>query len=104
MPVASSDKFQEQSLVTGDRPAWEELYRTWFRKLFNYGRRFSPNEGLIEDVIQDIFLTLWQQGNMGIRSLGSYLFTSFRSEEHPSELQSLMRRPYAVSCVRHTYI
>src|SRR3546814_21106782 len=47
--------------------------------MFNYGRKFSPDEGLIEDVIQDIFLTLWQQGNMGIRSLGSYLFTSFRN-------------------------
>src|SRR3546814_11111812 len=47
--------------------------------MFKYGRKFSPDEGLIEDVIQDIFLTLWQQGNMGIRSLGSYLFTSFRN-------------------------
>lgn len=79
MPVSSGEKIQEISFEAGNTTAWEELYSTWFRKLFNYGRKFSPDEGLIEDVIQDIFLTLWQQGNIHIRSLGSYLFTSFRN-------------------------
>ncbi|QEC51618.1 RNA polymerase sigma factor (sigma-70 family) [Anseongella ginsenosidimutans] len=79
MPTSSGGKLQGTLFEAGNSAAWEELYTTWFRKLFNYGRKFSPDEGLIEDVIQDIFLTLWQQGNLQVRSLGSYLFTAFRN-------------------------
>jgi len=79
MPTASGNTFQGIHREGGNTMAWEELYAVWFRKLFNYGRKFSPDEGLIEDVIQDIFLTLWQQGSLEVRSPDSYLFTAFRN-------------------------
>jgi len=79
MPVPFDSKIQETALEKGNRAAWDESYRIWFRKLFNYGRKFSADEGLIEDVIQDIFVALWQQGDSRVRSLDGYLFTSFRN-------------------------
>lgn len=79
MPIASGGKLHGTLFEAGNSAAWEELYITWFSKLFNYGRKFSPDEALIEDVIQDIFVNLWQQGNLQVRSLGSYLFTAFRN-------------------------
>src|SRR3546814_9877856 len=42
---------------------------------------------------------------INIRSAFSGLSDAFeRSDEHPSELQSLMRIPYAVFCLKNTYI
>lgn len=79
MPTASGKKLKGTLYEGGDSMAWDELYTSWFRKLFNYGRKFSQDDGLIEDVIQDVFLTLWQQGRFHMRSPDSYLFTAFRN-------------------------
>src|SRR3546814_6781669 len=38
-------------------------------------------------------------GSLGVM-VGARLFDRFRSEEHTSELQSLMRIPYAVFCLK----
>src|SRR3546814_5725630 len=41
----------------------------------------------------------WRQAELG-KDLGRYSFRSWRSEEHTSELQSLMRISYAVFCLK----
>ncbi|HYH56777.1 MAG TPA: sigma-70 family RNA polymerase sigma factor [Anseongella sp.] len=79
MPIFSGDKDPVTPFEAGNSRACAELYSVWYGKLFNYGRKFSADEGIIEDVIQDIFLTIWQQGSLHVRSLGSYLFTAFRN-------------------------
>lgn len=79
MPVFSGGKDSNTPFEAGNSTACAELYSSWYGKLFNYGRKFSSDEGLIEDVIQDIFLIIWQQGSLQIRSLNSYLFTAFRN-------------------------
>jgi RNA polymerase sigma factor (sigma-70 family) len=59
---------------------YEELYKTYFKKFFNYGRKFTKDIYLIEDSIQEVFLDIWnkRQRSVEIESLNSYFFSSFR--------------------------
>src|SRR3546814_8427886 len=52
---------------------------------------------------RDILLGLWQRAAIFLKSAGTIIFIStivLRSEEHTSELQSLMRISYAVFCLK----
>src|SRR3546814_10498550 len=52
------------------------------------------------DYLRDQGITLFPQDGSGITSPDQILVTSARSEEHTSELQSLMRISYAVFCLK----
>ncbi|MCW3120028.1 MAG: polymerase, sigma-24 subunit, subfamily [Chitinophagaceae bacterium] len=49
--------------------------------MHNYGRKFTDNTALIEDAIQTVFITLWnnRENLATIHSPRSYLFYSFRN-------------------------
>jgi len=59
---------------------YERLYKTYFKKFFNYGRKFTRDIHLIEDSIQEVFLDIWnkRQKAVEIASANSYYFSSFR--------------------------
>lgn len=50
-------------LKAGDGEALDELARLRYRLLFNYATRFTRDRELIKDVIQDLFLELWDKRN-----------------------------------------
>jgi RNA polymerase sigma factor (sigma-70 family) len=64
----------------GDRVAFEALVRGQYRRLFEYGTRFSRDRDFLKDCIQDLFLDLWEHR----RTLGPtpsvkfYLFKALR--------------------------
>src|SRR3546814_9762114 len=64
-----------------DRAALERLDRKFRRSLLTYFGRRTSDRCDLEDMVQDVFVRL-------------------RSEEHTSELQSLMRISYAVFCLK----
>lgn len=43
----------------GNADAFGELMRTHYQDLFNYGARFTKDDRLVKDCIQDLFLALW---------------------------------------------
>lgn len=43
----------------GDEHAFAELAKRYYRTLFQYGQRFTPNMQQTEDVIQDLLVHLW---------------------------------------------
>jgi RNA polymerase sigma factor (sigma-70 family) len=43
----------------GNADAFGELIRVHYQDLFNYGTRFTKDEELVKDCIQDLFLQLW---------------------------------------------
>jgi RNA polymerase sigma factor (sigma-70 family) len=43
----------------GNADAFDGLMRAHYQDLFNYGTRFTRDEELVKDCIQDLFLTLW---------------------------------------------
>ena len=59
----------------------EELYLKYYPELMVYGKTLTTNQQLIEDTIQDLFLTLWQksQSLMFKNSIENYIFISFRN-------------------------
>jgi RNA polymerase sigma factor (sigma-70 family) len=54
-----SDSILWDNLRGGDKKSFDQIYHTYINVLFNYGRRFSQNEELIEECIQDFFTDLW---------------------------------------------
>jgi len=43
----------------GNADAFGKLIRTHYQDLYNYGTRFTRDEELVKDCIQDLFLALW---------------------------------------------
>jgi len=65
---------------SGDEGAFKVVFDTYYDPLFNYGHKFSPDDHIIEDVIQDLFVKLWV-GRASIKQTGSvknYLYKAFR--------------------------
>lgn len=70
-----------QHIASDDRQAYSEVYIYYFKRLFNYGRKFTEEEILVEDAIQETFITLWNYRHRmhSIKSPQSYLFYTFRN-------------------------
>jgi RNA polymerase sigma factor (sigma-70 family) len=69
-----------QNIIDGDKDAYAGIYIDYFKKLFNYGRKFTTDEALIEDSIQEMFLDIWNKKEkmLEVDSFNSYFFSSFR--------------------------
>lgn len=67
-------------LKKGDKSALEKIYRTFFKELFNYGKRFSSDTSLVEDSIQDLFIDIWnkKENLADLTQIKPYLFVSLR--------------------------
>ena len=69
------------NIETGDIKAYSEVYIFYYKKLYNYGRKFTQDTTLIEDAIDEVFIMVWtnRQKLSTIRSPHSYIFSSFRN-------------------------
>lgn len=74
------DKQTWQNIINGDTEAYASIYISYFKKLFNYGRKFTTDETIIEDSIQEMFLDIWNKKEkmLEVESFNSYFFSSFR--------------------------
>ncbi|MEX0771751.1 MAG: sigma-70 family RNA polymerase sigma factor [Balneolales bacterium] len=68
------------NIKTGNKDAFTQLYTLYYRQLYNYGYKIAPNEELIKDCIQELFLAMWNQRETEneIHSMRSYLITAMR--------------------------
>ena len=46
---------------TGSRPAFNKLFNAYIQILFDYGCKFTTDEQLVEDCIQELFVDLWRK-------------------------------------------
>lgn len=83
-----------KTAVTRDEAAWDDfvnsgsmkalsvVYHGYFDYLFNYGRRFTSEDHLIEDAIQNVFTNLIKSGSKlrRVNNVRFYLTISFRNE------------------------
>ena len=69
------------NIETGDIKAYSEVYVFYYKKLYNYGRKFTQDTTVIEDTIDEVFIMVWtnRQKLSTIRSPHSYIFSSFRN-------------------------
>jgi RNA polymerase sigma-70 factor (ECF subfamily) len=47
--------------VAGDQQALGELYDRWSKPAFSLARRVCADEGLAEDVVQEVFIAFWRE-------------------------------------------
>jgi len=67
-------------LKEGDKSALEQIYRTHAAQLLKYGRKFTRNEQLVEDCVQDLFIEIWRNrtGLSETDAIQPYLLLSLR--------------------------
>ena len=75
-----SDILLWKKLKEGDKSALEQIYSTYISSLLKYGRKFSRNDQVIEDCIQDLFIELWKnrEGIGMTDSIQRYLLVALR--------------------------
>lgn len=71
-----------QQLAEGDRNAFRALYDLHRDKLFYYTIRLTESKQVAEDVLQDVFVKVWQQRESlkEIRSFDAWLFTLAKNQ------------------------
>lgn len=78
----SNEKWDQlwTNIRQGDQHSLSELYCCAYSQLFNYGFKIVPDESLVEDCIQQLFLNVWSKRDVvsEAKSAKSYLFSSFR--------------------------
>ncbi len=97
-----SDKLLLAAIRAGSENAFRQLYEKYWEDLYRmaYRRLASPED--IKDILQDVFLSLWNNINEvnADESLGGYLYTSLRNrifnffEKRQNRLNCLMKQPF----------
>lgn len=83
--VKNLTKEQEQALwkdmISGNKKSFENLYQRYFQALINYGYRITKNENLIEDAVQEVFISLWNNRThlSEVSEVKFYLFRSLKN-------------------------
>ncbi len=74
------EKISWQSIKSGDEEVYKNLYTFYFKKFYNYGRKFTGDITLIEDCIQEVFLEIWTKRKKidEINTPDSYFLSTFR--------------------------
>jgi len=98
----TNTKFQNDIAIieawqAGDSDAFEVLYQKYWRKLYVFARRTTPNAEDAQDLIQDVFAQLWMQKEQIDAAVfsESYLFAIVRNK-----LLDKIRKQY----VREEYV
>ncbi|MBS0028338.1 RNA polymerase sigma factor [Chitinophaga sp. 22321] len=74
------DKDIWEAFRSGDESSLQIIFDKYYAPLFNYGHRFSADDHLIEDALQDLFVKLWKNRDSikDTNSVKNYLYKSFR--------------------------
>lgn len=84
--MKETDSLQEAALLqqvqTGNELAFGCLMRKYFRELYHYGNKFSQDDALIKDCIQEVFISLWQRREniTSILSIKYYLLRAIKNK------------------------
>jgi RNA polymerase sigma factor (sigma-70 family) len=64
----------------GDELAFARIYETYVQLIYNYAKKFTKDEELIEDTLHNLFIYLWQHKNkLAVPlSIKFYLFSAVR--------------------------
>lgn len=75
---ASQDIQQWEAMIKGDQNAFGKLYESYFKLLYNYGRKICSDSSRVEDCIHDLFVDLWRY-RASLSSTTSVRFYLYRS-------------------------
>ena len=88
------DQIVWEAFRAGEHQAFLALYDQYFPVLFRYCRQLTPDTAMVEDVIHDLFLELWDRRHrLGpVRSAQAYLLASVRRKMIRQTQQSTPER------------
>lgn len=69
------------SFRNGDREALNQIFEKHARHIFAYGKKITPDHGLISDCIQDLFVEIWEKREVlasEVKSIRFYLLKAIR--------------------------
>jgi RNA polymerase sigma-70 factor (ECF subfamily) len=77
--MAATDTNLWEAVQQGDTAAFEALYERYWRRLFTAAYARWPDQTDCEDIVHDIFLTLWtERSRLAIANLPAYLAAAVR--------------------------
>ena len=78
----TEDTLLWKSFKQGDKKAFEQLYKKYFKVLGSYGFRLSQDKDLVEDAIHDVFIDLWRRKEYlsDVQNVKFYLFSAIRNQ------------------------
>ena len=75
----ATDAVLIQLLETGDENAFQEIYKRYWYKLYAVARRKVEAQEDAEEIVQDIFVDLWERRiRLNINELDRYLFSAVK--------------------------
>ena len=71
-----------EKIIAGNHTAFEMLFKTYSQRLIYFSRRYVLDKQTAENIVQDVFLRIWQnKENLNpSKSIQSYLFTAVKNE------------------------
>lgn len=89
----TEDQLLWSAFQQGDSKAFEKLYKRYVRVLYSYGYKILPDASVIEDLIQDLFIDLWQSRERLSEAVSPkyYLFRSLRRRIYKAEKRHINR-------------
>lgn len=69
-----------QNFKGGSKAAFEGIFTLYHKDLYHYGRKMTKNGPLLDDIIQELFLELWQSKEQlaDVISIKGYLFRALK--------------------------
>lgn len=96
---------KKRDLINGDRDAYAWLFRTYHAALLRYARRLSGSEDAAYDILQDVFMKVWdvRETLEPDGAIAPFLYTMtrnralsvLRKETRSSPLDDLVTEPVA---------
>ena len=92
-----------RSLCQGDRHAFDQVYNSYWRRLFLYVVKVIQDKDAAEDIVQEIFVSLWLRKTeiLNHSSLSGYLFTAARFKGINFVQDQLKKGKHNESLVEH---
>lgn len=93
--VGTSDQLLLHKIACDDQQSFQVLFDAWWEPLFQYAFKVLQNRQDAEEVVQELFIHLWNKRNNlpEIQSLSAYLFTSLKNRL----LNHLAKKKYPVT-------
>lgn len=67
-----ADEALVRRVVEGDEPALAALYDRYGRPAYSLARRICADDGIAEDVVQEVFLTFWRDPRRYVAERGAF--------------------------------
>jgi len=82
MKIDANQLTQLQRLIAGgSQKAFEDLYRLFFGRLFNFAMLYVHRKEVAEELVNDVMIRIWRRRDelAGIKNLETYLFVAVRN-------------------------